>query len=71
MLNPINFISKFLKSSNQKELDKISKIVTKINILEETVKNLDDLDFPKKTLDFKRKIKNGQSLDDILPELLH
>ena len=68
MLNPINFISKFFKSSNQKELDKINKIVTKINILEETVKNLDDLDFPKKTLDFKAKIKNGQSLDDILPE---
>ena len=26
MFNPINFISKFIKSSNQKELDKLIKI---------------------------------------------
>ena len=29
MLNPLNFISKFIKSNNQKELDRIAKIVTK------------------------------------------
>ena len=68
MLNPISFISKFIKSSNQKELDRLSKIVTKINLLEETVKNLTDSDFPKKTLEFKDNIKNGRTLDDILPE---
>ncbi len=38
MLNPLNFISKFIKSGNQKELDKISKIVDKINSLEEKPK---------------------------------
>jgi len=27
MLNPLNFITKFIKSSNQKELDRIKKIV--------------------------------------------
>ena len=27
MLNPLNFISKFIKSSNQKELDRLKKIV--------------------------------------------
>ena len=27
MLNPLNFISKLIKSSNQKELDKIQKVV--------------------------------------------
>ena len=26
MLNPLNFLSKFIKSSNQKELDRIAKI---------------------------------------------
>ena len=31
MFNPINFISKFIKSSNQKELDKLIKIVAKVN----------------------------------------
>ena len=68
MLNSLNFITKFFKSSNQRELDRINKIVTKINVLEENIKNLEDSEFPKKTQEFKERIKNGQSLDDILPE---
>jgi preprotein translocase subunit SecA len=68
MFNPLNLISKFIKSSNQKELDRIGKIVTNINSLEDSFKNLDDLDFPKKTLNYKEQIKQGKSLDDLLPE---
>ena len=60
MFNPLGFISKFVRSSNQKELDKISKIVKNINILEDSLINLDDEDFPKKTLEFKDRIKNGE-----------
>ena len=67
MLNPLRFISKFIKSSNQKELDRISKIVKKINLLEENVKNLKDEDFPKKTIQLKERLKNGESLNEILP----
>jgi preprotein translocase subunit SecA len=68
MFNPLNLISKIIKSSNQKELDRIGKIVTKINLLENSFKNLNDLDFPKKTLNYKDQIKQGKSLDEILPE---
>ena len=68
MFNPLNLISKFIKSSNQKELDRINKIVEKINSLEEKYKNLDEADFPKKTLEFKEQIKNGKSLDEIMPD---
>ncbi|MDC3119503.1 preprotein translocase subunit SecA [Candidatus Pelagibacter sp.] len=68
MLNPLNLISKFIKSSNQKELDRVNKIVDKINSLEEKIINLDDTDFPKKTKEFKDLIKNGKSLNDIMPE---
>ena len=39
MLNPLSFISKFIKSSNQKELDRISEIVKKINDLEKDIKS--------------------------------
>jgi len=42
MFNPLNLISKFIKSSNQKELNRINKIVEKINSLEEKFINLDD-----------------------------
>ena len=69
MLNPLSFISKFIKSSNQKELDRIGKIVSKINSLEDNFKRLEDLDFPNKTLEYKRDLKNGKSLDELLPEV--
>ena len=68
MLNPLNFITKFIKSSNQRELDRIAEIVKKINSLEETFQNLKNSDFPKKTSEFKEEIKGGKSLNDILPE---
>ena len=68
MLNPLSFFSKIIKSSNQRELDRISKIVSKINDLEESTKNLNDSDFPKKTLEFKKALKNGKNLDDLLPD---
>ena len=68
MFNPFNFISKFIKSNNQRELDRISKIVKKINSLEENSIKLNDLDFPKKTDEFKEKISKGMALEEILPE---
>ena len=68
MFNPLGFISKFIKSSNQNELDRISKIIKDINIFEENFKSLSDEDFPKKTLEFKNLIKNGKTLNQILPE---
>jgi len=57
MLNPINFITKFIKSSNQKELDRLIKIVEKINSHEVKFEKLDDASFPSKTKEFKERIK--------------
>ena len=68
MFNPLKLITKFIKSSNQKELDRIAKIVEKINSLEEEFKKLSVTDFPKKTDEFKNQIRNGKSLDLLLPE---
>ena len=67
MLNPLGFISRFIKSSNQRELDRIGKIVDKINLLEDTVKKLKDDEFPQKTIELKEKIKKSQNLNEILP----
>ena len=68
MFNPLNLISRFIKSNNQKELDRINNIVKKINSSEEKFVNLNDADFPRKTLEFKDLIKNGKSLDQIMPD---
>ena len=68
MFNPLNLITKFIKSSNQKELDRIDKIVKTINSLEDQFKKLDDSDFPKKTQEYKEQIKLGKTLDELLPQ---
>ena len=53
MLNPLNFFSKFIKSSNQKELDRITKILVKVNSFEDVIKNIPNEEFPKKTIILK------------------
>ena len=68
MLNPLNFLSKFIKSSNQKELDKIAKIVEKVNSFEDSVKELSNEDFPKKTIELKNKLIQGADISSLLPE---
>ena len=40
MLNPLSFISKFIKSSNQKELDRLKKIVEQVNAYEDSTVKL-------------------------------
>ncbi len=68
MFNPLNFISKFIKSGNKKELDRIHKILEQINLLEENIKRLSDKEFPEQTIKLKEKIQKGASLNEILPE---
>ena len=68
MLNPLNFISKFIKSSNQKELDRLKKIVEQVNAYEDFTVKLKDSEFPKKTEELKNKIKQGSKIDQLLPE---
>ena len=68
MFNPLNLITKLIKTSNQKELARIQKIVDKINHFEKDIEKLEDKDFPKKTGNFIELIKNGKTINEILPE---
>ena len=68
MFNPLNIFSKLIKSGNEKELGRIQQIVKKVNILEKDLENLTDEMFPKKTEQLIKEIKNGKSLNDVLPE---
>ena len=68
MLNPISFISKFFKSSNQNEIDKIQGLLSEINNLENKISKLDDKDFPLKTASLKSKLINQKLTDQILCE---
>ncbi len=68
MLNPLNIISKFIKSGNQKELDRIQKIVEEINLKESKVSKFKDNEFPLRTNEFISRLKEGEKLNDLLPE---
>tara|TARA_B100001250_G_scaffold79116_1_gene64986 strand:- start:2682 stop:5192 length:2511 start_codon:yes stop_codon:yes gene_type:complete len=68
MFNPLNFISKIIKGGNQRELDRIKKIVSKINTFEKKIESFNNDDFPKRTNYFVNHLKNGGKLNDILPE---
>ena len=68
MLNISKIFNKLIKSSSQREIGRLKVIVEKINSLEPKIKEISNVDFPAKTAEFKEKIKNGMSLDELLPE---
>ena len=68
MLNPLSFISKIFKSSNQHEIDKIQYLLKKVNDLENEISSLKDKDFPEKTAELKSKLTIGGINDEIICE---
>ena len=56
------------KTYSEKEVKRIRPIVEKINSLEPAIKELSDSELVAKTPYFKEQLKNGKTLDDILPE---
>ena len=68
MLNPLKILSRIIKSSNQKQIEKLQILVNKINDLEKKISLLPDEKFPEETLKLKKRLKNGESTKQILPE---
>ena len=60
--------AKIFGSSNEKAIKAVSSIVTKINGYEYQIKKLSDQNLADKTAEFKNRIKNGETLDQLLPE---
>lgn len=60
--------SSIFGDESSKFIKKTKVILDKINSLEGEMASLSDLDFPKKTEEFKNRINNGENLDSILPE---
>ncbi len=63
-------ITSIFGDPNQKEINKLLPLVTKINQIEADYSKtlLTDEDFPKKTAEFKERILKGETVDDLLPE---
>ncbi len=63
----LNIFSKIL-DLNAREIDRIKKIVEKVNSFEPKANKLKDKDFAKKTEEFKDRLSKGETLDELLPE---
>ncbi|MGI6296956.1 MAG: preprotein translocase subunit SecA [Minisyncoccales bacterium] len=61
-------LTKIFGDANEKYIKKLNPLLDKIDSLEAEFSQLKDEDFPLKTQDFQERIKEKESLDDILPE---
>ncbi|MFH1662722.1 MAG: preprotein translocase subunit SecA, partial [Chloroflexota bacterium] len=57
-----------LRDSNERELKRLEPIIYRINELEPEFKKLIDTQLRSKTDEFKQRVKDGISLDELLPE---
>ena len=64
----MSFIEKIFGDLNKREVKKVNRIVEKVVALEEEAAGLSDEELKAKTPEFKERLKNGETLDDILPE---
>ncbi len=64
----MGFFDRIFGSYSDKELKKIDPIINKIESLDSEMQKLSDEDLKEKTIEFKKRLKEGETLDDILPE---
>ncbi|MBA4693566.1 MAG: preprotein translocase subunit SecA [Congregibacter sp.] len=64
----ISTVKKIFGTRNDRELKRMGKVVARINALEEAMQALDDAALRAKTDEFRSRLADGESLDQLLPE---
>ena len=64
----LNVISKLFGSRNDRQLKRMSKVVAGINALEPDFKALSDEALRAKTAEFRQRLADGETIDDLLPQ---
>lgn len=62
------FLQRLIGNNSAREIKKMRTIVEQINGLEDQLIGLSDTSLAGKTREFKQRLENGETLDDILPE---
>ena len=70
MFNPLKFITRIIKSSNERELERIAPLIDKTNKMEDEIKKLSKEECVIKTNELIEKVKNGTEISKIIPTLL-
>jgi preprotein translocase subunit SecA len=63
-----NFLKKMFGTQNERVLDRIRPTVDRVNALEPSIHSLPDDRLAAKIAEFRRRVENGEPLDDLLPE---
>jgi preprotein translocase subunit SecA len=61
-------LAKVIGTQNERELKRLAPVVAEINAKEPAVQALSDEELRAKTAEFRLRVENGESLDDLLPE---
>jgi preprotein translocase subunit SecA len=64
----MNIVDKIIGTESERLIKKWKPLVEKINSLEEETKKIADTDFKLKTEEFKKRLSEGEDIDNILPE---
>ena len=68
MLKSLNFLKNIFGSTNQRKVSALQPTVDQINALEHSLLKLSDSELKNKTLEFKQRLKNKETVDQIMPE---
>ncbi len=64
----VGFLKNIIGDSNERELKRLQPIVTEVNQLEPEFEKLSNEQLRDLTSEFKKRLQEGEELDDILPE---
>ena len=68
MFKNLNFLKRVFGSTNDRKISSLQPIITKINNFEINFEKLSDADLKNKTEQFKQRLNNNETLDQVLPE---
>jgi len=61
-------LAKVIGTQNEREIKRLKPLVAEIGALEPTIKALSDEQLREKTLEFRKRVADGATLDDLLVE---
>jgi len=64
----VGLLDKILRAGEGKAVRTLEKIAQQVNKFEPTISSLDEVSLQNKTIEFKQRFNNGESLDSLLPE---
>ena len=64
----MKFLGGLFKSYTEREVNRIKPIADKVEALDEAMQKLSDEELKAKTTEFKKRIEDGETLDDLLVE---